>query len=148
MNSTSHELQVVTYAIASSPPMQSVTRSALEVEGTVGRLKQAVAQEQMWLIHEINPQMLLERGGYAIEPARQLLFFHPRYVARLLASDPAALVEIPLKLVVMQTPDGAVSVSHNDVMCLFGRYPGVAEVAQELAHLVKRIVLTVAEAPP
>ena len=37
--------------------------------------KQAI----MTWINEVNPQKLQERGGYAIQSARQLFFFHPRF---------------------------------------------------------------------
>ena len=35
-----------------------------------------------------------------MSPAGQLLFFHPRHVVRILAADPAALLEVPLKFIV------------------------------------------------
>jgi hypothetical protein len=44
----------------------------------------------MWVLHEINPQMLLARGGVEIGAARQILFFHPAIMARLLAADSSA----------------------------------------------------------
>jgi len=70
--------------------------------------------------------MLLQRGGYAIAPTRQLSFFHPRDVARLLSIDPGALPEIPLKFVVMQMPDNSVGVRYCTVESLLGRYEGLA----------------------
>ena len=65
-------LSNVEYASASFPPLQSVVVSALDFEATVARLKQAITEVDLWLISEVNPQVLLERGGYAIQPARQL----------------------------------------------------------------------------
>jgi hypothetical protein len=40
---------------------------------------------------------LLSHEGYAMSPTHQLLLLHPRYVVRILAADPAALLEVPLK---------------------------------------------------
>ncbi|WP_158628793.1 DUF302 domain-containing protein [Dyella choica] len=136
----------VTYAAASHPSHQKVVTSGWDFEATLERLRQGVAEKDMWVIQEINPQMLLERGGYSILPARQLLFFHPRYVARLLATDPSAVAEIPLKLVVMQMPDDSVTVRHNDVESLFGRYPGLAALASELSEISQDLMKTVAQA--
>lgn len=136
----------VTYAAASNPTHQKVVTSTLNFEATLERLKQSIAEKDLWVIQEINPQMLLERVGYSIWPARQLLFFHPRYAARLLAIDPSAIAEIPLKLVVMQMPDSSVTVRHNDVKSLFGRYPGMAMLADELSEISQALMKTVSQA--
>ena len=133
----------VEYAKASSPPLQSVVVSVLDFEATVARLKEAITEMDLWLINEVNPQILLERGGYAIQPARQLFFFHPRYLVRLLGADPAALVEVPLKLVVLQMPDGSVTVRHNHVKELLSRYRGMSELAGELAEISFKLVAAI-----
>jgi uncharacterized protein (DUF302 family) len=135
--------QTVHYGPASVPGFHVVVRSKLGFADTLARLQQALAAHDLWLIHEIDPQMLLARGGYDIAPARQLLFFHPRYAARLLAVDPAAVPEIPLKLVVLQMPDGSVTVRHPDVAAQFARYPGLAALGEELAALVRSLVATI-----
>jgi uncharacterized protein (DUF302 family) len=143
MSAMATQLSNVEYAPASSLPFQSVVVSVLDFEATIARLKQAITDMDLWLINEVNPQILLERGGYAIQPARQLFFFHPRYFVRLLGADPAALVEIPLKLVVLQMPDGSVTVRHNDVEELLNRYRGVSGLAAELAEISSKLVATV-----
>jgi uncharacterized protein (DUF302 family) len=135
MSAMATPLSDVDYAPASSPPFQSVVISVLDFEATVAILKQAVTEMDLWLINEVNPQMLLERGGYAIQPARQLFYFHPRYLVRLLGADPGALVEIPLKLVVLQMPDGSVTVRHNHVEGLLSRYKGLSGLAAVIGVL-------------
>ena len=133
------ELTSVEYGRASWPATQSVAISPFSFAETVERLKRAIAAENLWLIHEIDPQVLLERGGFASGAARQLLFFHPRYAARLLAVDPSALIEVPLKLLVLQMADGSVTVRHTRVEELFARYPGLAELSRELSTLYRRL---------
>ncbi|GLQ90910.1 DUF302 domain-containing protein [Dyella flagellata] len=135
----------VAYAAASNPAHQKIVTSAYHFEATLERLRQAIAERDLWVIQEINPQMLLERSGYSILPARQLLFFHPRYVVRLLAIDPSAVAEIPLKMVVLQMPDGSVTVRHSDVQSLLGRYPGLTALAGELAEISQDLMRVVAQ---
>ena len=135
----------IVYAEASNSPHQKVVTSVLGFEATLERLKLALAEQDLWVIHEINPQMLLERGGYSILPARQLLFFHPRYAARLLAGDLNAIAEIPLKLIILQMPDGSVTVRHNDVIVLFERYPKLAALAGELAGIYRTLLKAIAD---
>jgi len=62
---------------------------------------------------------------------------------RLLGADPAAVVEIPLKLVVLQMPDGSVTVRHNHVEDLLSRYRGISGLAAELAEISFKLVTTV-----
>jgi hypothetical protein len=54
------------------------------VEEVIGRLRSAMEAASFWNLHEIDSQALLSHEGYAISPARQLLFFHPRPVVRIL----------------------------------------------------------------
>lgn len=124
-------------------PGQGTAHASLPFEATLARLKEAIAAEDLWIIHEINPQALLARGGYAMGPARQILFFHPRYVARLLAVDPGALVEAPLKIAILELPDGRVILRHPDPEAAFARYPGLEALGGELGAVVQRILATV-----
>ncbi|TYO66770.1 DUF302 domain-containing protein [Bradyrhizobium hipponense] len=98
-------------AIATSSPFETV----IETVRTVLR------EADIWIIHEIDPQMLLKCGGYIIARTRQILFFHPHYMVRLLGADPAALLEAPLKIVVMEDAD-AVTVRWPAPAQLFDRY--------------------------
>lgn len=104
-------------------------------------LRAATDAVDLWVLHEIDPQALIERGGYLIGEARQVLFFHPRHVARLLEADPAALIEAPLKFAVLAMPGGQASVYRNDPVTAFGRYgkPALAELGRELAAACERI---------
>jgi uncharacterized protein (DUF302 family) len=86
------------------------------------RLRRAVEAADLWVLHEIDPQALLMRGGYAIEPARQILFFHPRLMARLLAADPTALLEAPLKFALLALPNGTLIVRWIDPAWALARY--------------------------
>jgi uncharacterized protein (DUF302 family) len=138
------DLQPVSYGTDSSPRHQEVMVSRFDFEETLVHLRQAIANADLWLIHEINPQMFLARGGYAIQPVRQLLYFHPRYVAKMLPIDLASFPEIPLKLVILQTPDGRVTVRHNTVESLLGRYPGLSDIVVELSALARSLLKSVA----
>lgn len=148
MNAAQETLAAVAYAPAPVPPFQIEVASTLDFDATVARLKQALAEQDLWLIAEIDPRMLLARGGYAIRATRQLLFFHPRYMVRLLGADPNALVEAPLKLVVMQLADGSVSVRCTDAEAAFGRYTHLGALAAELATCCRTLLLSVCGPQP
>ena len=95
----------------------------------------------MWILHEIDPQALLAKDGYRIGPARQILFFYPHLMARLLGADPAAVLEAPLKFVVLELADGTVMVSWNDPTGALARYQNAALTAlgEELSRACQAI---------
>ncbi|WP_201313783.1 DUF302 domain-containing protein [Dyella sp. EPa41] len=144
MNTASGSLKSVSYGEVSPPPGEAVAISPVDFDATLACLKHAFKALDLWLIHEIDPQMLLARDGYPIGKARQWLFFHPRYAARLLEANPAALIEIPLKIAVLQMPDGRVLVRHMDIEAQLLRYPGMAALASELADVMRRVLARLA----
>ena len=93
----------------------------------------------------VEQQQLLSRGGYAIAATRQLLFFHPRLMVRVLEADPAALLEAPLKFAVLLLPDGDVSLRWIDPFASFARYdhPALIDLGRELSSLCEAIATTV-----
>lgn len=119
----------------------------LPFEEVLTRLRQAIEAAGLWVLHEIDPQKVLQCGGYEIGPARQILFFHPDLMVRLLQANPAALLEAPLKLAIMQQQDGSVAVRWNHPAATFGRYanPVLTTMGQDLASRCGQIVAAIQE---
>jgi uncharacterized protein (DUF302 family) len=117
-------------------------RSQFPLDEAVVRLRSAIQGAGLWVLHEIDPQALLLRGGFAINPARQILFFHPRFMVRILAADPTALLEAPLKYAAMASDDGSTIVRWFDPVVAFARYgnPELKTLGEELAELSAAIV--------
>lgn len=100
----------------------------------VARLRSAIEAAGLWVLHEIDPQALLRKGGYAIPGARQILFFHPRLMVRLLEADSAAILEVPLKFALLEEA-GAVRLRWLDPRPAFAKYrnDGLSELGSDLA---------------
>jgi uncharacterized protein (DUF302 family) len=109
----------------------------------VAQLRAAIVSADLWVIHEIDLQMLLRRGGFAIGSARQILFFHARFMARLLTIEPAALPEVPLKFGIIDQPNGEVIVRWTDPAVAFARYGSnaLSDLGQELGMVCTRIAV-------
>ena len=141
---TEPALQAVAFSEPGSTAssFQRVYATMGPVEEVVTRLKENIIAADLWVLHEINPQMLLHRGGYDIDPARQILFFHPRLMSRLLAADSAALLEAPLKFAVIGFPNGQTELRWLDPRGAFARYgsPALTALGEELASICEGIV--------
>jgi uncharacterized protein (DUF302 family) len=138
--------QIVVAAPTSPPAHHRVVVSAFPFERTLAVLKGAIAAVDLWLIAEINPQALLAKADFEMPPARQLLFFHPRYMARLLSANPNGLAEAPLKFVLLAYADGKVRVHHPDPARAFAAHPGLGELGQDLATVTEKILSSITQA--
>ncbi len=71
------ELVSITYSqpSAAAAEFQDVRVSEAPFEETLWRLRDAIEAAEFWIVQEIDPQMLLKRGGLVILSIRQLLFF-------------------------------------------------------------------------
>jgi uncharacterized protein (DUF302 family) len=121
---------------------QNAASSTLPFEQVVERLRQAIAAADLWVLHEIDPQMIVRRDHYRLGNARQILFFHPQLLARVFSIDPALLLEAPLKFAVIELDAGETVVRWIDPVESFGRYghPEMIAIGRELALTCRLIV--------
>jgi len=123
------------------PPDFLITaRSSMDFDATVAALKQAIEGENLMVIHEINPQQMLRMVGMRVGGMRQILFFHPRYMKQIVETNANAGIEPPLKLIVMERPDGSVMVRYENPEHQFGPYSGLESLATELGGIFDRVV--------
>ena len=129
------------------PPPEFLTtvQSSRSFDETVDALKQAIEGENLMVVHEINPQQMLRMVGVRTGGMKQILFFHPRFMKQIFETNRNGGIVPPLKILVMERPDGGVMVRYHDPEALFSSYQGLEEVAQELKGLTERIVATVRE---
>jgi uncharacterized protein (DUF302 family) len=133
------------YGSPANPYSEARTlRSHREVEDCAAFLKDEIAQRDLWIVGELNPQTLASKAGITTRPARQLLFFHPRYLKIILEANPAALFEIPLKVAIFQDAQGTTRVRFSDVDELFRNYPELTGLKTELSSLVFDLSRTLA----
>lgn len=112
-------------------------------ENTIDLLKQAINAAGFLLIHEINTQQILASKGIKIAGLRQLLFFHPAYMKRLLDINSEAILEVPLKFVIVESVDKSVVVRYIRPRDIFDRYDGLDELAKELEEVVVDILCVI-----
>lgn len=111
-------------------------------EQTVETLRGAIVAADMMILHEIDTQAIVRRGGIEISGVRQLLYFHPRWMKTVVETAPDAVIEAPLKFVIRETANGAVCNYHWPSQT-FGRYDGLETTARELDEIARRIAASV-----
>lgn len=129
-------------AMPKGPEFHTMAVSEYGFDDTVEMLKGAIEKQNLMVIHEINAQKMLRMVGVQTKGMKQLLFFHPRYMKLIRGANPNGAIEAPLKILVMERPDGKVIVRYVKPTYLFGRYDGLEEIGEELESVVGKIVET------
>lgn len=132
-----------TWAQMHAPAFQTVVPSSYGFDDTVAMLKGAIEGENLMVINEIDPQKMLRMVGVKTQGIKQIFFFHPRFMKRLMDMNPHATIEPPLKVAVMETPQGKAMVKYLKPSYLFERYEGVDAIGKELDALLAKIVANV-----
>lgn len=127
-------------AIPEAPDFHVMGMSKYGFDDTVQILKGAIEQQNLMVIHEIDAQKMLRMVGEQTKGMKQILFFHPRYMKRIRDTNPHATIEPPLKIAVMERPDGKVMVRYIKPTYLLGRYDGLDEIGKELEGVTETIV--------
>ncbi|MGH7391552.1 MAG: DUF302 domain-containing protein [Candidatus Rokuibacteriota bacterium] len=138
---------ILSTAVASVAPVAAedkrVTVIARAPFATVAEaLERAIAEEKMALVCHANAQRGAAARGVAIKGNQVLMIFRNDLAVRLLAADPAAGFEAPIRIYVYENPDGTATVSYVAPTAVFAayRHPDVHAVAQELESIFKRIL--------
>ncbi len=127
---------------ATTEQFQSSQVTQRPFDDVVATVRGEIERAGLRVLNEIDPQKALEGIDRTIGGSRLIFFFHPNLVVRVLQADWTAMVEAPLKLLVIELPDGTVSVRMADPAASFARYgnPALADLGQELAATCRTIM--------
>ena len=125
------------------PASQVMTASTYDFNDTVEILTVAIEEENMMVLKEIDAQKMLKMVNKKVGGMKQLLFFHPRYMKQIIETNRMGAIEPPLKVAIMERPDGKVMVKYIKPSYLLGEYPGLEALGAELDVVVQRITSSV-----
>lgn len=133
-----------TSAYAQMKPMDGsqMVMSKYSFSETVDLLKGAIEQQNLMVIHEVDGQKMLQMAGKKVGGMKQLFFFHPSYMAKVLESNEMAGIAIPLKIIAMEK-DGKVMVRYFLPSETLKPYKGTEAIAKELDGKVAKIIAEV-----
>lgn len=107
---------------------------------TVEILKGAIEEQNLMVIHEIDGQKMLRMAGKNIKGMKQIFYFHPKFMRRVMEANKEAAIQIPLKFIVMEKPDGKVIVRYFKPSKVLNNYSGEEAISNELDSLVNIII--------
>jgi uncharacterized protein (DUF302 family) len=105
-------------------------------------LEQAVTDHKMALVCHANAQRGAAGRGVSIKGNQVLMVFRNDFAVRLLAADPAAGFEAPIRIYIYENADGTATLSWVPPSVVFAGYRNaeVQKIAAELDPIFKAIV--------
>lgn len=115
------------------------------VADTIDRLQALLQQRGILVFARIDFSGDAERAGLHMRAQQLLIFGNPKAGTPLMLAAPTAGLDLPLKLLAWETPDGKVLAAYNDPQYIVQRHGLPAELAANLAAVVPLIERAVAE---
>jgi uncharacterized protein (DUF302 family) len=107
---------------------------------TVDILQGAIEEQNLMVIHVIDGQRMLRMAGKETGGMKQIFYFHPKYMKRVMEANKDAMIQIPLKLIVMEMPNGKTAVRYFMPSTILNEYTGEEKIAEELDELISIIL--------
>jgi uncharacterized protein (DUF302 family) len=130
-----------------APDVQAQTERVTHVVRTpfqdvVATLHKAAEAQKMVMVCEADAQKGAAARGVQIRGNRVLMVFRNDFAVRLLAADPAAGFEAPIRIYVFENADGTTTITYWTPSAVFAPYPHpeVRAVAAALEPIFKAIV--------
>lgn len=137
---------VVMLVTSPAPAVEESGRVTLTTRAPFARaaaaLEQAISDKKMALVCHANAQQAAAGRGVAMKDNQVLMVFRNDFAVRLVAADPAAGFEAPIRIYIYENGDGTATISYVPPSRLFGRYnhSEVTKVAAELDAIFGAIV--------
>ena len=110
----------------------------------VTKLKRAITGQKLVIVKEVPFQQMLAMVGLKTEQIKSFEIFHPRYGKRLYQTNPSAMKEAPLRIVVRE--DGSdVTLEYRKPSAIFASYSGLDGLGEELDTVFANIMAAVAK---
>lgn len=132
-------------AMMAMPKDRGMAMSKYSFQDTVSRIKQTIESKEMMVVFTADHQAMLSMVGLNTKGMLGIEFFHPRYGKVIMQNDHSAGIEIPLRLVVMETPDGKAMLSYYKPSSTFAKYKGLGGMAVELDGVYDAVVRAVSQ---
>jgi uncharacterized protein (DUF302 family) len=97
-------------------------KSAYPVDETVARMRQDIAAKGITFFQEVDQSRLAAGAGIALRPSTLIVFGNPPLGAQFLTANPYSGLDWPVRVLVLQEPDGSVWVAWTDFAWIARRH--------------------------
>ena len=132
-------------AMMKPPQFQVTVPSKYDFNDTVVLLKTAIEEQNLMVITELDIQQMLRLVGVQRKGMKKVYFFHPSFMKRIMEANKHATAEPPLKIDIMEMPNGRVMVRYIKASHVFGEYEGLEEISKELETTLTQILESIQE---
>ena len=101
------------------------------VDETVKRIEDTLAARSVKLFALIDHSGEAERAGLQMRPTKLLIFGNPKAGTPWMVATPSIAIDLPMKILIAEDPDGKVWVSYNDPAYIQARH----HLPEELSRL-------------
>ena len=119
------------------PSSDLAFKSAHDFDTTIARLKAALAKAGARIFADVDQREAAETSGLSLRRTRLILFGNPKAGTPVMAANPHAAVELPLRMVIWEDNEGHTRLDYRDVSQTLGPLYGIdAEVLAPLQRVV------------
>jgi uncharacterized protein (DUF302 family) len=114
-------------------------RSRHSVSATIDRLEALLRERGILVFARIDFSGDAGRAGLSMPAQQMLIFGNPKAGTPLMLAEPAAGLDLPLKVLAWEAPDGKVWAAYNDPQYIVQRHALAAALGANLAAVVPLI---------
>lgn len=92
------------------------------VQETMNRFEKIVKEKGFTIVARVNHAEAAKKSGSTLRPTELLIFGNPVLGTKLMQSKQTAGIDLPLKVLIWENEDGAVTLSYNDPKWLQKRH--------------------------
>ena len=96
--------------------------SANSVKETLDKLETIVTGKGFTVVARVNHAKAAEKNGLSLRPTEVLIFGNPKVGTKLMSSNQAIGLDLPVKVLVWEDEKGVVSISYSDPAWMVSRY--------------------------
>lgn len=133
-------------SVLGSPDGWRVVQTEKAYGELLADLRDAVRVEEMGLVTEAGPTETAASRGETIPGNRVIGVFRNDFAVTIIRANPAAMIEAPVRFMVMEEPDGTATLAWKTPTAVFAPYMEAGgEALQETAAELDAIFETIAE---
>jgi len=109
-------------SVLGAPDGWSVTETQKDYATLLADLKDAVKANKMGIVTEAGPTEMAASRGETIPGNRVVGVFRNDYAVTIIGAAPAAMIEAPVRFMVMEEPDGTATLAYKYPSAVFAPY--------------------------